>query len=83
MLAKQCDVDKASYRHFVEYLNELADEGVLRREGPKRFKLEQKKQPNREAWNGVVTVNPRGFGFVAAAGKPDVFVPAVRCMAIR
>ena len=76
MLAKQCDVDKASYRHFVEYLNELADEGVLRREGPKRFKLEQKKQPNREAWNGVVTVNPRGFGFVAAAGKPDVFVPA-------
>src|SRR5690606_32396193 len=61
MLAKQCDVDKSSYRQFMDFLNELADEGVLRREGPKRFKLEQKKQLTRDGWNGVVTVNPRGF----------------------
>lgn len=76
MLAKHCDVDKSDYRSFMDYLNELADEGVLRREGPKRFKLDQRKQHTRETWNGMLTVNPRGFGFVAAAGKPDVFVPA-------
>lgn len=28
-----------------------------------------------EAWDGSLSLNPRGFGFVAAAGHIDVFVP--------
>ncbi|HWP09382.1 MAG TPA: VacB/RNase II family 3'-5' exoribonuclease [Polyangiaceae bacterium] len=28
-----------------------------------------------EAWEGVLSLNPRGFGFVAAAGQDDVYVP--------
>jgi ribonuclease R len=28
-----------------------------------------------EAWDGSLSLNPRGFGFVAAAGHDDVFVP--------
>jgi len=28
-----------------------------------------------EAWEGVLSLNPRGFGFVAAAGQHDVYVP--------
>ncbi|HEV8549844.1 MAG TPA: VacB/RNase II family 3'-5' exoribonuclease, partial [Polyangiaceae bacterium] len=28
-----------------------------------------------ESWEGVLSLNPRGFGFVAAAGKDDVYVP--------
>jgi ribonuclease R len=27
------------------------------------------------SWDGVLSVNPRGFGFVSAAGHDDVFVP--------
>jgi ribonuclease R len=29
----------------------------------------------RDSFEGVLSLNPRGFGFVAAAGKDDVFVP--------
>ncbi|HSU42445.1 MAG TPA: ribonuclease R [Polyangiaceae bacterium] len=29
----------------------------------------------RDTFEGVLSLNPRGFGFVAAAGKNDVFVP--------
>jgi ribonuclease R len=75
-LAKECGVDKAAYRELLVFLNELADEGVIRREGPKRFKLEKRARPARDVWDGILTVNPRGFGFVACAGKPDVFIPA-------
>ncbi|HEX6272577.1 MAG TPA: VacB/RNase II family 3'-5' exoribonuclease [Polyangiaceae bacterium] len=36
----------------------------------------QKGRPPQNAFEGVLSVNPRGFGFVAAAGRDDVFVPA-------
>lgn len=75
-LAKECGVDKAAYRELLVFLNELADEGVIRREGPKRFKLEKRARPAKDVWDGILTVNPRGFGFVACAGKADVFIPA-------
>jgi ribonuclease R len=29
----------------------------------------------RDTFEGVLSLNPRGFGFVAAAGKDDVFIP--------
>lgn len=28
-----------------------------------------------EGWQGTLSVNPRGFGFVASVGKDDVFIP--------
>ena len=36
----------------------------------------QKGRPPQNTFEGVLSVNPRGFGFVAAAGRDDVFVPA-------
>lgn len=75
-IAKECGVEKAAYRDLLEYLNRLADEGVIRRDGPKRFRLEKRARPVKDAWDGILGVNPRGFGFVASAGKPDVFIPA-------
>ncbi len=35
----------------------------------------KKQDDSTEAWDGVLTMNPRGFGFVAAAGRDDVYVP--------
>lgn len=75
-IAKECGVEKAAYRELLEFLNGLADEGVIRRDGPKRFRVEKRARPTTEAWDGILGVNPRGFGFVASAGKPDVFIPA-------
>jgi len=34
-----------------------------------------RKNGNSEAWDGALSLNPRGFGFVAAAGHDDVFIP--------
>jgi ribonuclease R len=34
------------------------------------------KGPPQNAFEGALSVNPRGFGFVALAGRDDVFVPA-------
>src|SRR5262245_9645267 len=28
-----------------------------------------------DSWEGLLSVHPRGFGFVSAAGQDDVFVP--------
>lgn len=76
LIAKECGVEKAAYRELLTFLNQLADEGVIRRDGPKRFRLEKRARPIKAAWDGILGVNPRGFGFVVCAGKPDVFIPA-------
>src|SRR5690606_20837698 len=38
------------------------------------FRAPKAKRQN-ERWVGVLSAHPRGFGFVAASGKPDVFIP--------
>jgi ribonuclease R len=75
-IAKHFSLTRASYRELLAFLDELAEEGILRRDGPKRFRLEKRPGRTRETWDGLVSVNPRGFGFVVAAGKADVFIPA-------
>jgi ribonuclease R len=75
-IAKHFELTKASYRDLLAFLEELADEGLLRRDGPKRYRVEKRPGRLRETWDGLLSVNPRGFGFVVAAGKTDVFVPA-------
>src|SRR5262245_6819751 len=32
-------------------------------------------EKRREAWEGTLSLHPRGFGFVAAAGHDDVYIP--------
>ncbi len=73
-IADRCGVDKESYRPFVELLRQLSAEGTLQRESGNRFKSPKPKRKN-ESWVGVLSAHPRGFGFVAASGKPDVFIP--------
>jgi hypothetical protein len=34
-----------------------------------------KKDDGSDAWDGALSLNPRGFGFVARAGHDDVYVP--------
>src|SRR6185503_98822 len=35
-----------------------------------------RREPSQEGFEGVLSMSPRGFGFVMAAGKDDVYVPA-------
>jgi len=62
-------------------LEDLADEGVLRRARGRRFERaptlrtrERTREP--EELEGTLTVHPRGFGFIASPGmRDDVWVP--------
>lgn len=72
-LAQQCGVPKESYQLFVEVLEQLVEEGSIVRQGRQRYKRPRRRRAP-ESWTGVLSVNPRGFGFVTAAGKPDVFI---------
>ena len=45
-----------------------------RSEGARR-PLHAPQRGKEDAWEGALTVNPRGFGFVSGAGHDDVYVP--------
>ncbi len=74
VIAERCGVEKESYQPFAELLRQLSAEGTLKRDSGNRFRAPKAKRAN-EDWVGVLSAHPRGFGFVAASGKPDVFIP--------
>lgn len=81
-LAEKLGVNQASYEGLLRLLDDLVFDGVVVAHG-QRFKLVKKKgfgakARGRERREGLLTVNPRGFGFVASptASGDDVFVNA-------
>lgn len=79
-LAERLGVAPESYQGLLRLLDDLVFDGVLAARG-QRFKLEKKhaaKPRSRVRREGRLTVNPRGFGFVASptATGDDVFVNA-------
>ncbi len=71
-IATRLGVSEGSYSRLLELLDQLSFDGTIRRQAGNRFKA----QPHtaRESWEGVLSVNPRGFGFVTAVGQEDVYV---------
>jgi ribonuclease R len=76
-LAERLGVGPESYQGLLRLLDDLVFDGVLVARG-QRFKVDRKHGKAREQREGVLTVNPRGFGFVASAtaSGDDVFVGA-------
>src|SRR5688572_501302 len=74
-LATRCNVAQGAYARLVRLLDELSDKAVLKRLSGHRYSAPAPKvQAPSDAWNGVLSLNPRGFGFVTAAGHEDVYV---------
>jgi ribonuclease R len=71
-LASRLGVREGSYSEFLGLLDRLCLEGRVRRLAGSRYRVEPSSPT--ESWEGLLGVNPRGFGFVAAAGHPDVYV---------
>lgn len=69
---------ESSYLGVLRILDDLVYEGVLAPRPGQRFKLAKETKSGRgKILAGVLSVNARGFGFVAAGdGAGDVFVPA-------
>jgi ribonuclease R len=76
-LAERLGVGPESYQGLLRLLDDLVFDGVLVARG-QRFKMDRKHGKTREQREGVLTVNPRGFGFVASAtaSGDDVFIGA-------
>jgi ribonuclease R len=73
-VAEELNVHEAQYSRLLNLLDMLCIEGALLRRAGQRFTLKTGPERQREHWTGILTVNPRRFGFVVAAGRPDVYV---------
>src|SRR5690606_40111978 len=67
-IATRCGVPEASYSRFLELLDQLSFDGTLRRMSGNRFRA-RPEAADGQRWEGVLSVHPRGFGFVNAAGQ--------------
>jgi ribonuclease R len=76
-LATRCEVSQNAYPKFLEALERMAERNQIRRLSGHRFAANPAKEAPKAAdqWEGVLALNPRGFGFVTAPGKEDVYVP--------
>ena len=77
-IAARLRVSDVDYLGLQRLLDDLSFEGVLAARPGQRFKLSQPSARTRDAEReGLLTVHPRGFGFVASLGEggQDVFVP--------
>lgn len=72
-IATRCKVPERAYGKFLQLLNELSFDGTLRRFSGNRFQAqrETKDTPARE---GLLSVHPRGFGFVSTGDAEDVYI---------
>jgi ribonuclease R len=57
-------------------MDQLGLEGAVQRRPGQRFAVKPGDGKQRELFTGLLGMNPRGFGFVVAAGRPDVYVAA-------
>jgi ribonuclease R len=73
-IASRCRIPEGAYRHLLELLDQLSIDGSIVRLPGTRFKTRPRPAREREGWDGVLSMNPRGFGFVTAAGHEDVYV---------
>ncbi len=73
-IATRLSVTDAAYPRLLELLDQLALDSSIRRLPGSRFRAATPSGDSRSTWEGTLTVNPRGFGFVAAPGHDDVYV---------
>jgi ribonuclease R len=73
-IANRCGVAEGSYPEFLELLDQLAYEGLLRRMAGSRYRAQREVAKKPPGWEGLLKMHPRGFGFVSAAGQDDVYV---------
>ncbi len=77
-IAARLRVSDVDYLGLQRLLDELSFEGVLAARPGQRFKVSTRTAGARNSErDGILTVHPRGFGFVASLGETgqDVFIP--------
>ncbi len=67
-------VREGAYSELLGLLDRLCLEGTVKRLAGGRYRADARTVT--ESWEGLLSVHPRGFGFVASAGHEDVHVAA-------
>lgn len=75
-IASLLGVKEAQYPRLLSLMDQLCLEGAVHRRPGQRFATKTREAPQRESFTGLLGMHPRGFGFVVAAGRPDVYVAA-------
>ena len=65
-IATQLGVSAAHVPKLIAALDELADQKRIKRLSGQRYTAELREVTQKEGWEGVLSLNPRGFGFVNA-----------------
>lgn len=73
-LATRLGVDEASYSRLLTLLDQLSLDGTLKPISGQRFKAQKRAESGGGSWEGMLSVHPRGFGFVSAVGHDDVYI---------
>lgn len=73
-IASRCGVKEAAYPRLLQLLDQLSLDGTLVRVSNNRYKAHPVARGGGQSWEGVLSVHPRGFGFVNAAGHDDVYI---------
>ena len=72
-IASRCGVPEGSYSRLLRLVEQLTIDGQIKKLAGGRYKARERAGSD-DCWEGVLGMNPRGFGFVAAAGRDDVYV---------
>ena len=75
-LTSRLGVIPGSAQRLSELLDQLCLDGAVVRLPGQKFKARPLAERKSASWEGVLSVNPRGFGFVVAAGQPDLYIAA-------
>ncbi len=73
-VASRCGVSQGAYARLVKVLDELVEKALVRRLSGHRYAAKPATTKPKETWEGALSLNPRGFGFVTAAGHEDLYV---------
>jgi ribonuclease R len=73
-LAAALGVSATQVPKLIGFLDELADQRRIKRLGGQRYSAELREVQQSESWEGVLSVNQRGFGFVNAVGHDDAYI---------
>lgn len=73
-LATRLGVDEAAYSRLLTLLDQLSLDGTIKPIAGHRFKAQKRPGATGSSWEGLLSVHPRGFGFVSAVGQDDVYV---------
>lgn len=85
-LASRLEIAPEEYQQLVEILDQLEIDGAIKvlpggriravtLRGNQKASTASNPTPREESWDGDISVHPKGFAFVTANGKDDVFIP--------